>query len=156
VSALIRITVDGARIAFDEGRAFTPITDWLAAAGDSVLLPPDADPFVLDGRLDGLKAIAIEFPNFKDGRGFSIATILRARLGWRGELRAVGDVSRDRLAYMARCGFDAFQLREGEDAIAALSAFKDFSVAYQGAIDQPLPLFRRRAEALVALAGDLS
>lgn len=99
-----------------------------------------------------LAAIAVDFPTFKDGRGFSIAHILRTRLGWRGELRAVGDVSRDRLAYMARCGFDAFELREGEDAEASFKAFHEFSVAYQGAATNMTPLFRRRAEALAALA----
>jgi uncharacterized protein (DUF934 family) len=88
--------------------------------------------------------VAVNFPQFTDGRGYSSARLLRERYGWRGELRAIGDVFRDQLFYLARCGFDAFALRQGEDAQAALAAFDDFSDAYQTAADRPLPLFRRR------------
>jgi len=98
-----------------------------------------------DLKLFGLVAVA--FPHFTDGRGYSIARLLRERYGWRGELRAVGDIQRDQLHYLARCGCDAFLLRDGEDVESALTAFRDFSDAYQAAVDQPLPLFRRRASA---------
>ena len=89
--------------------------------------------------------VAVEFPGFKDGRGYTTARLLRERFGWKGELRAVGDVMRDQLFYMLRCGFDAFELKVGKDIEDALNAFKDFSVTYQGAADDPRPLFRRRA-----------
>jgi uncharacterized protein (DUF934 family) len=87
--------------------------------------------------------IALEFPNFKDGRSYSTARILRERYQYRGELRAVGDVLRDQLFYMARCGFTAFELKPGKDILGALEAFDDFSVRYQPAADEGLPLYRR-------------
>jgi len=113
-----------------------------------VVLQPADDPAVLAGRIGGtgapIRAIAVNFPKFGDGRGYSIARLLRERHGYRGELRAVGEVARDHLYAMAQCGFDAFQLREGEDARSALSAFGDFSENYQATVAQPQPLFRRR------------
>ncbi|HEX7055048.1 MAG TPA: DUF934 domain-containing protein [Burkholderiales bacterium] len=91
------------------------------------------------------QVIAVNFPKYQDGRGYSTARLLRERYGYRGELRAIGQVARDHLYYMASCGFDAFLLREGEDPQAALEAFDDFSEAYQASPARPLPLFRRRA-----------
>lgn len=93
--------------------------------------------------LDRLPLIAIDFPKFGDGRGYTTARLLRQRLGYKGELRAVGDVLRDQLFYMARCGIDSFALKAGKDIEGALAAFDDFSVAYQAAADDPRPLFRR-------------
>ena len=89
--------------------------------------------------------VAVRFAQFTDGRGYSLARLLRERHGWRGELRAVGDVQRDQLRYLSRCGFDSFSLRAGEDPSSALAAFGEFSEAYQAAADEPLPLYRRRA-----------
>ena len=93
--------------------------------------------------LDQLPLIAIEFPSFTDGRGYSNARLLRDRFQYRGELRAVGDVLRDQLFYMARCGIDSFALKAGKDIEGALKAFDDFSVTYQASTDEPRPLFRR-------------
>ena len=93
--------------------------------------------------LEQLPLIAIDFPSFTDGRGYTSARLLRDRHAYRGELRAVGDVLRDQLFYMARCGFDSFALKAGKDIEAALSAFLDFSVTYQAAADEKRPLFRR-------------
>jgi uncharacterized protein (DUF934 family) len=107
-------------------------------------LEPHEDPAALAGEIGRLALIEINFPNFTDGRGYSIARLLRSRYGYRGELRAVGDVQRDQIFYLARCGFDAFLLREGEDAGEVLRAFADFSDAYQASVERPLPLFRRR------------
>jgi uncharacterized protein (DUF934 family) len=95
--------------------------------------------------LDRLPLIAIDFPKFGDGRGYTSARLLRQRFGYEGELRAVGDVLRDQLFYMARCGIDSFALKAGKDIEGALAAFDDFSVAYQAAADDPRPLFRRVA-----------
>ena len=75
--------------------------------------------------------VEVNFPKFGDGRGYSIARLLRERRGYRGELRAVGHITRDLLLFLERCGFDAFELREGEDPQAALSSFEDFSYSYQ-------------------------
>ena len=94
--------------------------------------------------VDRLALIAIEFPKFTDGRGYTIARQLRQRFGFRGELRAVGWVLRDQLFYMERCGFDAFELKPGKPLESALEAFGEFSVTYQPATDDPRPLYRRR------------
>jgi uncharacterized protein (DUF934 family) len=87
--------------------------------------------------------IAVRFPVFSDGRGYSVARLLRERHGYRGEVRAVGDVLHDTLFDLARCGFDAFALRADQDPAAALAAFDGFSEVYQAAADRG-PLFARR------------
>ena len=127
---------------------YVPLADWLAGdhAGAPILGPTD-DPHALDGQLDGVALIAIEFQKFADGRGLSIATLLRKRLGYKGELRAVGDVARDQLFQMARCGFTAFALRADQDAADCLKAFTDYGDVYQDDAQGHTPLFRRREEA---------
>jgi uncharacterized protein (DUF934 family) len=87
--------------------------------------------------------VALSFPKFGDGRAYSKARLFRERFGYKGELRAVGEVLADQLQYMARCGIDAFALAEGKDVAAAIRAMDDFSVTYQGATDDPRPLYRR-------------
>jgi len=110
-----------------------------------VRLAPADELSQLDADLAALPLIAIEFPKFTDGRGYSLARLLRERLGYRGELRAIGNVLRDQLFYMHRCGFDAFELQPGKSVQDALAAFGEFSVRYQAGADDPRPLFRRRA-----------
>ena len=109
-----------------------------------LLLSPPDDVKTVAADLAHFQLVAVHFPKFTDGRGYSTARLLRDRLGWGGELRATGDVLRDQLFLMARCGFDSFALRDDQDPEAALSAFRDFSVRYQAATDEPQPLFRRR------------
>ncbi len=87
--------------------------------------------------------VAIEFGGIAEGRGYSQAQLLRKRYKFSGELRAVGKIQRDQLFYLARCGFDSFELPEGADLQGALAAFDDFSVAYQGATDSGLQLEHR-------------
>jgi len=87
--------------------------------------------------------IAVDFPKFVDGRGYSIAMHLRARLGFTGELRAIGDVLRDQMFYMQRVGFDAFAPRPDKDIGGALKGLNDFSLTYQASSDEKSPLFRR-------------
>ena len=113
-------------------------------AGEVVRLEPANDPASVVDRLDRVARIEVNFPKFGDGRGYSIARLLRERYGYKGELRAVGQITRDHLFFMESCGFDAFELREGEDPHEALAAFNDFSEAYQASVKRPLPLFRRR------------
>lgn len=113
--------------------------------GEVLRLEPHDDPAAFAHRLDRVARIEVNFPKFSDGRGFSIARLLRERHGYKGELRAVGEVVRDHLYNMEAAGFDAFQLREGEDAAEALGGFEDFSEAYQASVARPLPLFRRRS-----------
>lgn len=109
-----------------------------------VWLDSNEDPAAIAEDLRLFGVVAVRFPNAGDGRGYSIACLLRTRYGWRGELRAFGDIWRDQLFFLASCGFDAFALREGEDPRAALAAFGEFSETYQASVRQPLPLFRRR------------
>ncbi len=154
MSALIRLTKAGpAAVLPKDNRAFTPLAEWLTAEkrSDAVFLANTDDPLLLAEHIGAINAIAIEFPKPTDGRGYSIARLLRDRVGYRGELRAVGAVAYDQLNFMRRCGFDTFDLREGEDPVVALKAFSEMSLVYQGATDDPRPLFRRRAEALAAL-----
>ena len=101
-------------------------------------------PETLAGDLEHLAVIAINFPKFTDGRGYSTARLLRERHAFQGELRAIGDVQRDQVHNLRRCGFDAFELRDGRDIEDALLGFADFSEHYQTAVTEPQPLFRRR------------
>ena len=112
-----------------------------------VWLETDADPAPIVPDLDRFDVIAVRFASFTDGRGYSLARLLRERHGYRGELRAIGDVQRDQLCYLSRCGFDAFALRADQSPGQALSALDDFSEAYQASVERPDPLFRRRLEA---------
>ena len=94
-----------------------------------VRLEPGDDPGKVS--LLGVSRIEVSFPKFGDGRGYSIARLLRTRYGYRGELRAVGHITRDLLQFLERCGFDSYELREGENPREALSSFDDLSYAYQ-------------------------
>jgi len=109
-----------------------------------IRLEPADDSASVADRLDRVARIEVSFPKFGDGRGYSIARLLRERYGYKGELRAVGQITRDLLFFMESCGFDAFELREGEDPHEALAAFEDFSESYQASVKRPVPLFRRR------------
>lgn len=93
--------------------------------------------------LEGLELIAIAFPKFADGRGFSKARLLRERLGFSGEIRAIGDFLPDQVFYMHRCGVNAFACRSESEAETTLSLLDTFSVRYQADVDSP-PLFNQR------------
>jgi len=110
-----------------------------------IRLEPADDPAAVAGELAQATRVEVNFPKFGDGRGFSIGRLLRDRYGYNGDLRAVGHITRDHLFFMESCGFDAFELREGEDPHEALAAFDDFSESYQASVTRPQPLFRRRA-----------
>jgi uncharacterized protein (DUF934 family) len=110
-----------------------------------VWLDSHEDPAAIAQDLRLFGVVAVNFPKFIDGRGYSIARLLRERYGYKGELRAIGDVFRDQLFFLSSCGFDAYALRAGEDPQEALAAFADFSEAYQSSVERPVPLFRRRA-----------
>lgn len=109
-----------------------------------VWLDSHEDPAAIAEDLRLLGVVAVRFPKMGDGRGYSTARLLRERYGWRGELRAFGDIWRDQLFFLAGCGFNAFALREGEDPQAAFVAFREFSETYQASVARPVPLFRRR------------
>src|SRR5258705_2663308 len=125
----------------------------LFARGDTgVWLAPNDDPKAIAGDVGMLPLIAVDFPKFTDGRGYSIARLLRDRYNFRGELRAVGDVLRDQLFALSECGFDAFAIREDRDPDEALSGFDDFSSVYATTSRTPQPWFRRRDGAHAALS----
>lgn len=107
-------------------------------------LEPDVSLDDLAADLHYFVVIAVNFPKFADGRGYSIARLLRERHHYEGEIRAVGDVLHDQLFFMKRVGFDAYALKDGKDAEKALTAFATFKAPYQSATDEPTPLFRRR------------
>jgi uncharacterized protein (DUF934 family) len=108
-----------------------------------VLLAGSDDPGQLGADLPGIGLIAIEFPKFVDGRGFSTARLLRERYGYKGEIRAVGSYLPDQIYYLRRCGFDAFEVPD-ERVEDALGCWTPFSEPYQAGVDQP-PLYQRRA-----------
>jgi uncharacterized protein (DUF934 family) len=91
-----------------------------------------------------LPLIAINFPKFADGRGFSAARLIRERYNYSGELRAIGGFIRDQLYLLKRCGFIAFQFSDENELSDAAESLKDFSENYQVSVDQENPLFRRR------------
>ncbi len=103
----------------------------LSPKGEIVRLEPGDDPAAIADRLARVAWVEVNFPKFGDGRGYTIARLLRERYGYRGELRAIGQVARDNLYFLERCGFDSFLLRDGEDPQEALRGFEDFSVSYQ-------------------------
>ena len=133
--------------------AIVPLATWLAIRESAsiadkrigVWLAPAEDPAQLADDIARLPLIAVQFPVFTDGRGYSIARLLRERLGYSGELRAFGDVGRDQLFNLARCGFNAFEIKASQDPAQALAGLYDFSDGYQTSVDRPVPLYRRRA-----------
>ncbi|MGE8143827.1 DUF934 domain-containing protein [Pseudomonas frederiksbergensis] len=127
------------------GRLILPLARWLDhPARHGVWLGPDDEVESLQSCFNLLPLIALDFPSFRDGRGYSQAYLLRTRLGWAGELRAIGDVLRDQLSHMRQCGFDSFAVREDKSAEDALKGLAGMSVLYGRSVIEPRPLFRRR------------
>ncbi len=134
------------------GDIIVPLPLWLSARDQlrswpgrtGVVVRSDEQVESLEGELAGLSLVALDFPVFSDGRGYSNARILRERLHFQGELRAVGDVLRDQIFLMRRCGFDSFALRADRPAGTATSALHDFRHVYQQAtIDPETPILAR-------------
>lgn len=132
------------------GKVIVPLTVWQAQAATlkarsdiGVWLASDERPEALKDDTVTLQMIAVDFPKFADGRGYSIAYNLRMRFDYTGELRAVGDVLRDQLFYMQRVGFNSFAVRADRDVNDALKGLSDFSESYQQSWDKKTPLFRR-------------
>ena len=139
---------DAAEAVNEGDAALLPLATYLhepqSIAHGVSLLPAD-DPAALVPYLEVVPLIAIDFPVFNDGRGYSIAAALRSRYKYRGDLRATGDVLIDQLFFMRRVGFTSFLLRADQDHVKAAAKMRTFSDAYQGAADNPLPAFRRHA-----------
>lgn len=144
---------DAAAAEVPTGQVIVPLSIWLAQKSQlqarqdiGVWLDSDETAHQLGDDAKSLPLVALNFPVFMDGRPFSAARLLRERYGFTGELRAVGNFIRDQLCYLRRCGVNAFAFaREDIQLEQALASLNDFTEFYQAAVDQPLPLFRRRA-----------
>lgn len=99
----------------------------------------------IGSRITKLPCIAINFPAFMDGRGFSSARIIREHYDYQGPLRALGQIIPEQLLFLSRCGFDSFAIDTERNMPDPRIYFGEFSVKYQSCVDQPEPLFRRRA-----------
>jgi len=138
------------------GPIAVPLPAWIARREEllgghdrvGVWLSPEDDPAALKRDLSLIDLVAVHFPKLADGRGYSTAALLRGRFGFAGELRAFGDIGRDQLFYLKRCGFDSFALAARHDPAGALPSLDDFSLRYQASVDDPVPLFRKRAAGL--------
>ncbi|RYY75039.1 MAG: DUF934 domain-containing protein [Gammaproteobacteria bacterium] len=135
------------------GQVIVPLSVWVAQKTKlqsrkdiGVWLDSDETAESIGEEANNLPVIGVNFPGFMDGRSFSTARLLRERYGYKGELRAVGNFIRDQLCYLRRCGVNAFAFANPEiDLEVALKSLNDFNEYYQASVDQPLPLFRRRA-----------
>ena len=134
-----------------DGDLLLPLAVWQKLAHQcterniAVWLDSDEMAESIQDELPKLQLIAINFPAFADGRGYTTAALLRQQYDYQGELRAIGDVLIDQLFYLKRVGFDSFALREDQNPKKALAALQEFSVCYQAASDRAEPLFRQRA-----------
>jgi len=104
-------------------------------------LPNDADPLAIEVCLADIERIDLNFPKFTDGRAYSQAFLLRRRLGFKGDIRATGDVLIDQLVQMERTGFSSAVLKEGVDASDAQRQFDRFAAFYQGDAVKTAPHF---------------
>lgn len=145
---------DAATTDVPAGQVIVPLSVWIAqkaslqARNDiGVWLDSDEAADSIGAEANHFSVIGVNFPLFMDGRAFSTARLLRERYGFTGELRAVGNFIRDQLCYLRRCGVNAFAFANPDiDLTVAVKSLNDFSEYYQASVDQPLPLFRRRAQ----------
>lgn len=132
-------------------RLVVPVAEFITAVssgqpvGKAILIGPTDEVELLATYVSRLDLIVIDFPKLGEGRGYSQARLLRQRLRYQGELRAKGVLKRDQLLFLARCGFDSFQLDAMENLSAALAGFETFSVAYQDGNDELVQVKRRES-----------
>jgi uncharacterized protein (DUF934 family) len=131
ILSLTRFQAEGDRL-LGEGRAV------------GVRLESDEEVETLAYDLPRIAVVALAFPKFRDGRPYSSARILRERLGYAGEIRAVGDVLREQAGFMVRCGFDAFEPADGSSAQQWEAVTRRFRHVYQRATDDRVPAFVER------------
>ena len=112
-----------------------------------VLWPNDRRVAELEPWLGHLALIALVFPKFRDGRAYSQARQLREQFGFRGTLRATGDVLRDQFRFLVRAGFDSFEVKKPADARVFAEVVARYSVVYQPGADGSVPALRQRAHA---------
>jgi uncharacterized protein (DUF934 family) len=142
----------------DDGRpAIVPLSRFQAeraalmrrAGALGIRLAPDQPPALIADDLRRFDLVALDFPKFTDGRAYSQARLLRSRWNFAGEIRATGQVLRDQLAFMRRCGFDAFEIADKDAPAAWRRATGEIGVCYQSAADERVPASRLR-EARIA------
>jgi uncharacterized protein (DUF934 family) len=128
-----------------------PLTYWQETQSDmssheglGIWFDSDEEPELVAEHLATWSCIGIHFPTFMDGRGFSLARLIREHYDYKGELRAFGHIIPDQLFFLVRCGFDTFSFGESQQIADPQNYFDSFSVNYQNCVDQPQPLFRRR------------
>lgn len=145
------VSIEDCLAMWPKSMLIVPFKEWYKSSDQFVITEPrafwldnEADVHLLEPWLNKIDLIALQFPKFTDGRAYSQAVELRVRLKWRGELRAVGDVLRDQLTHMHRCGFNSFAVREDKDVKDAVKGLTSFSTRYSGSAIEPEPLFRRR------------
>lgn len=109
-----------------------------------ILITGANEPEEFKDDLEQISLVAIDFPKFGDGRGYSIARLLRERYKFQQEIRAVGDVLRDQLRFMERCGFNAYALRADRDMEEALQSFTCLTIDYQSDVLEKRPIYARR------------
>lgn len=134
-----------------------PLPVWLAVREDAAIadkrigvwLSPSDEPGELAEDVARLPLIAVQFPAFTDGRGYSTGRLLRERYGYKGELRAIGDVGRDHLFNLFHCGFNAFEIKASQKPEEAVAGLKDFSNGYSRTARRA-PSYRRREHAQTA------
>lgn len=138
------------------GKILVPLSLWIARRGElasrlaagELAIWLDTHEVLADlvsafDDINQLPLIAVHVERFADGRIFSIGNLLRTRHGYKNTLRAFGDVLRDQLFFLKRCGFDSYLIRADRSAEDALASLKDFSQPYQGAVDDKQPVWRR-------------
>lgn len=143
---------DAASVDVPAGQVIVPFSVWnaqrdtLQARTDiGVWLDSDEHAELIGEEASRFPVIGVNFPGFMDGRAFSTARLLRERYGFTGELRAIGNLIRDQLCYLRRCGVNAFAFaNEDINLEEAVKSLTDLQEYYQAAVDQKLPLFRRR------------
>ena len=146
------VTVDdGTQLPLD-GPAMVSLERWQANRDEllgrnaplGIRLKSDQSPALIADDLDRFAVVALEFPVFRDGRAYSHARLLRERYGYRGEVRAVGEVLRDQFLFMVRCGFDALEVRDEKAVEQGREAVSEISVVYQPAADSATPVWALR------------
>jgi uncharacterized protein (DUF934 family) len=167
VWSVLKLVEDGTpeTVEVPAGKVIVPVKVWLAQREQllgraarkelGIWFASDELANTVKDDLDKFAVVAVDFPKFSDGRGYSIAYNLRKRLGYQGELRAIGDVLRDQLFQMYRCGFNAYATRQDRSIHDALKGLTVFSETYQASVDNELPLFRRHPRGALPEHSDL-
>ncbi len=151
---LLKLHGDRLLPAIEEAKNEVSLEDWRSnrvahADATALVIPNDADITDLCCDVSGFSTIILEFPAFKDGRAYSQARLLRDRIGYTGEIRARGDVLRDQLLYMVRCGVNGFECTT-PSTDAAETALSEFSFVYQTSADGAEPVWKRRLDRAAA------